>query len=130
MSPERIKFRLRRLCATGYDLGAKVNRSRDRGLCEAAIRHFGGWREALTAAGVNLANVTRHRPKNLDRDAMLLWIRNRKESGQSIRFSDVCLENRDYALAIKREFRSWARAIEATFPAGIDYQGMSDTHSG
>jgi hypothetical protein len=48
---------------------------------------------------------------------MLLWIRNRKEAGQSITFSEVCLENRDYALAIKREFRSWARALEAAFPS-------------
>ena len=65
LSPERIKFRLRRLCATGYDLGAMVNRSRDRALYDAAIRHFGTWREALTAAGINLANVKRHKPKNL-----------------------------------------------------------------
>jgi hypothetical protein len=112
LTQERIKFRLRRLCATGYDLGATVNRSRDRALYDACLRHFGSWREALTAAGINLANVTRHRPKNLDRDAMLLWIRNRKEAGQSITFSEVCFENRDYALAIKREFGSWARAIE------------------
>jgi hypothetical protein len=116
LTQERIKFRLRRLCATGYDLGATVNRSRDRALYDACLRHFGSWREALTAAGINLANVTRHRPKNLDHDAMLLWIRNRKESGQSISFSEVCFENRDYALAIKREFRSWARALEAAFP--------------
>ena len=116
LTQERIKFRLRRLCATGYDLGATVNRSRDRALYDACLRHFGSWREALTAAGINLANVTRHRPKNLDRDAMLLWIRNRKESGQSISFSEVCFENRDYALAIKREFRSWARALDAAFP--------------
>jgi hypothetical protein len=47
---------------------------------------------------------------------MLLWIRNRKEAGQSFTFSEVCLENRDYALAIKREFGSWARALEAAFP--------------
>jgi hypothetical protein len=106
-----------------------VNRSRDHAFYMAAVRHFGSWRDALTTAGVNLANVTPRRPKNLDREAMLLWIRNRQESGQSIRFSDVCLENRDYALAIKREFRSWARAIKATFPAGIDHQGISDTHS-
>ena len=53
----------------------------------------------------------------LDRDAILLWIRNRKEAVQSITFSEVCLENRDYALAIKREFRSWARALEAAFPS-------------
>ncbi|MFN9416187.1 MAG: hypothetical protein ACK578_01640, partial [Pirellula sp.] len=40
LTPERIKFRLRRLCATGYDLGAMVNRSRDRALYDATIRHF------------------------------------------------------------------------------------------
>jgi hypothetical protein len=120
LTPERIKFRLRRLCATGYDLGAMVNRSRDRALYDATIRCFGSWREALTEAGINLANVTRHRPKNLDRDAMLLWIRNRKEAGQSITFSEVCFENRDYALAIKREFQSWARALQAAFPSETD----------
>lgn len=120
LTPERIKFRLRRLCATGYDLGAMVNRSRDRALYDATIRHFGSWREALTEAGINLANVTRHKPKNLDRDAMLLWIRNCKEAGQSITFSEVCFENRDYALAIKREFHSWAKALQAAFPSETD----------
>ncbi len=118
--PDHIRRQLRRLCTTGYDLGANVNRSRDRALYDAAIRHFGSWREALTEAVINLTNVTRHKPKNLDRDAMLLWIRNRKDSGHSINFSEVCLENRDYALAIKREFRSWRKALEAAFPAETD----------
>jgi len=63
-----------------------------------------------------MANVTHRRPKHLDRDTMLLWLRNRKEADQSFTFSKVCLENRDYALAIKREFGSWARALEAAFP--------------
>ena len=47
--------------------------------------------------------------------AVAIQVRNRKEAGQSITFSEACLENRDYALAIKREFRSWARAVEAAF---------------
>jgi len=113
LSPERIKHRLRRLCTTGYDLGAMVNRSRDRGFYEAAVRHFGCWRDALTAAGINHANVTRHRPKHLDREAMLHWLRNRQSAGQSVVWTDVCLENRDYALAIRREFGSWRKAIQA-----------------
>ena len=46
------------------------------------------------------------KPKHLDRDSMLLWMSNRKAAGQSIVFSEVCLENRDYASAIQREFRS------------------------
>lgn len=116
LTPERIKQQLRRLCTTGYDLGAKLNRSRDRALYEAAIRHFGSWREALTAAGINLANVTRRRPKHLDRESMILWLRNRQAAGQTLVCGEVCLENRDYALAIRRKFGSWARAIEAAFP--------------
>jgi len=113
---KRIKRQLRRLCTTGYDLGAAVNRRRDRGLYDAAVRHFGSWREALTATGINLANVTHHRPKHFDRDAMLLWLRNRQAAGQSLVYTDVCLENRDYALAIRRVFRSWEKAMEAAFP--------------
>ena len=116
LSPDRIKHRLRRLCTTGYDLGAMVNRSRDRGFYEAAVRHFGCWRDALTAAGINHANVTRHRPKHLDREAMLHWLRNRQSAGQSVIWTDVCLENRDFAPAIRREFRSWAKALAAALP--------------
>lgn len=44
---------------------AMVNRSRDRALYDAAIRHFGSWREALTVAGINLVNVKQLKPKNL-----------------------------------------------------------------
>lgn len=80
---------------------------------EAAIRHFGSWREALTTAGINLSSVTHRRPKHLDREGLLLWLRNRQASGQSLIYSEVCLENRDHALAIRREFGSWVRAIEA-----------------
>lgn len=86
------------------------------GFTSTEIRHFVSWREAIAEAGINLANVTRHKPKNLDRDAMLLWVRNRKEAGQPITFFEVCLENRDFALAIKREFRTWSRALKAAFP--------------
>ena len=117
LTPERIKQQLRRLCTTGYDLGAKVNRSRDRAHYDAAVRHFGSWREALTAAGINMANVTHRRPKHLDRESMLLWLRNRQSAGQSLVYSEVCLENRDHALAIRREFGSWARAVDEVLPS-------------
>lgn len=60
-----------------------------------------------------MANVTYRRPKNLDRNGMILRIQNRKATGQSLRFCDVCPENRDYAFAIRREFRSGANAVEA-----------------
>jgi len=90
-----------------------MNRNRDRGLHEADVRQLGSWREALAAAGINFPSVTHRRPKNLDREAMLLWLRNRQSAGQSVIWTDVCLENRDYALAIRREFGSWRNAIQA-----------------
>ncbi|WP_442511733.1 hypothetical protein SH528x_003446 [Novipirellula sp. SH528] len=113
---ERTKQQLRRLCTTGYDLAARPNRTRNRALYDAAITHFGSWRDALTAAGINLTNVSRRRPKHLDRETMILWLRDRHAAGQSLIYTEVCLENRDHAMAIRRMFGSWAKAIEAAFP--------------
>ncbi len=110
LSPDRIKHRLRRLCTTGYDLGAMVNRSRDRALYDAALHLHGTWRAALTAAGINLANVSRRRPDNFDREAMLLWLQHRRAAGQSLTYSEVCLEHRDKALSIRRTFGSWSKS--------------------
>jgi len=67
----------------------------------------------LTAAGINLANVSRRRPKHLDRELMILWLQQRRAAGQSLTWTAVCLENRDYALAIRRVFHSWREAIVA-----------------
>lgn len=113
LSPERVRKQLCRLCTTGYDLGAKVNRSRDRALYDAAVQHFGSWREALSAAGINLTNVSHRRPRHLDREMMILWLRNRHAAGQSLIYTEVCLENRDHALAIRRAFDSWSKALKA-----------------
>jgi hypothetical protein len=64
-------------------------------------------------SGLNLANVSRRRPKHLDRELMILWLQQRKAAGQSLRWTVVCLENRDHALAIRREFGNWRDAIDA-----------------
>jgi hypothetical protein len=46
---------------------------------------------------------------------MILWLQNRRSAGQTLMLRDVCLENRDYAMAIRREFGSWIGAIRAAF---------------
>ncbi|GEM_PF-5786683 len=43
---------------------------------------------------------------------MLLWLRARQAAGQSPNYTEVCLENRDKALAIRGTFSGWAKAIE------------------
>lgn len=115
LTPDRVRVQLRRLCTTGYDLRAKVNRDRDRALYNAALRHFGTWRSALEVAGVNLKNVSNRKPRHLSRETMILWLQNRRSAGQTLMFRDVCLENRDQALAIRREFGSWFAALRAAF---------------
>ncbi|MDA8745841.1 hypothetical protein N9N28_14525 [Rubripirellula amarantea] len=117
LTPERTTQQLRRLCTTGYDLAAMVNRSRNRPLYDAALRHHGTWRAALTAAGIDLSNVSRRRPENFDRETMILWLRERQAAGQSLVYSEVCLENRDKAMAIRRTFGSWTAAIKIALEA-------------
>ena len=111
LTAERTEQQLRRLCTTGYDLAAKVNRSRNRPLYDAALRYHGTWRAALTAAGINLANVSRRRPENFDQETMILWLRDRQAAGQPMTYTEVCLENRDKAMAIRRTFGSWKAAL-------------------
>jgi len=77
------------------------------------MHYFGRWRGALSASGINMANVSRRRPRQLAREVMILWLQQRHAAGQSLRWTVVCLENRDYALAIRRVFRSWRDAINA-----------------
>jgi len=52
-------------------------------------------------------------PKNLHMETMKLWLKEREASGQSLVWTKVCLENRTYALAIRRRFRSWKKALKA-----------------
>ena len=86
LTVERVKQRLRRLCTTGYDLGAHLNRERDRELYYAALHHFGTWRRALAAAGINLSNITNKTTKHLNRATMLLWLQSRKAGGKTVMY--------------------------------------------
>ncbi len=92
---------------------ARVDRSRDRGLYDAAITHFDRWRAALVASGINLANVSRRRPRHVDREMMILWLQHRHAASQTLVYTEVSLENRDHALAIRRTFGSWQKALNA-----------------
>jgi hypothetical protein len=44
---------------------------------------------------------------------MILWLKQRHAAGQSLRWTVVCLENRDYALAIRRTFGNWGKSLDA-----------------
>ena len=93
-----------------------MSRCRDREIYDGVLQHFGLWRKALAASGINLANVSRLRPKDLDREVVILWLQQRQSAGQSLRWTVVCLENRDYALAIRRTF---GNSRDAIYAAGV-----------
>lgn len=116
-SRQRVLGKIRRLCRTGHEIAATRVVRYNRRLYEAARRHFGTWRLALQAAGINVQNIQRpRRSQQFDRQKIIDELRRRHEAGESVKWGDVCLDNQALALAAKRVFLSWRRA---TVEAGL-----------
>jgi len=64
-----------------------------------------------------LFNIARELARLRKVKSMILWLQNRQSAGQSVIWTDVCLETRDYALAIRRESGSWAKSQAAANPS-------------
>ena len=113
-TPQEVVRILRHLCSNGYNLSAQRNKRRDRRLHESARKHFGSWRDALQAAGINVhyatAPVNSHR---FSRSQIIEAIQQRHEAGLSLSWSATCRENRALAVAAKHYFRSWRLALVA-----------------
>ncbi len=116
-SKDRVIRTLRKRCTTGYSLSAKRNMRRESRLYRAALRHFGTWRQALEAAGIDAryAHLV-SKPRRLDRKKILEALRQRYQAGRTLVWRVVCLENRAFATAVKNAFGSWRKALIA---AGI-----------
>lgn len=111
---EFVIRRIRQLCLDGYELSAARNKERDRQLYNAARKHFGSWHRALRAVGMNLEQARpSSKPRNLSREKVIETLRQRHAAGLPLSWSEVCLENRVFAIAAKQLFRSWRRALEA-----------------
>jgi hypothetical protein len=111
---ERVIQEMRHLCRNGYNLGAMHNMRRDRRLFEAARRLFGGWKEALCCAGIELRRVNkRSKPRRLDREKILADLLQRHKAEHSMRWTHVCMEDRALATAAKNAFNGWRRALVA-----------------
>lgn len=117
-SRDDVLQKIRTLCMSGYDLSSAHNLKRDRRLYEAAHQHFGTWRKALIAAGINLKLAfLRSGPRKHNKKKLLEAIKQRHTAGQSLIWGEICMENRQFASAIKSAFGSWRKALIA---AGID----------
>ena len=114
LSPDRVLRRIRKMCVDGYDMSAQRNIRRDRRFYEAARHHFGSWRRALKAAGVDLKHVRLPKgPRKLDKDQIIRDLLERHKAGLSMKCTEVCLENRALATAAMNAFHSWGRALAA-----------------
>jgi hypothetical protein len=117
---ERILERIRELHAQGVDLSWRhISTVVDPQLAAAATKrkHFGSWRNAIQAAGLNYSSIRRYR--EWDEEAVIQRLRELHQEGRDLNAKSV--EQYDITLitAARRRFDSWHRALEA---AGLDYK--------
>jgi len=101
--------------------GAKLNHAaaaqKDRNLVAAAMRHFGSWRAALEAAGINYKDVC-GTTLNWTEDDVSGEIKRLNVDGADLVSTVMCRENSRLFRAGVARFGTWEKAVRA---AGIDY---------
>ena len=115
--------RIRTLHEQGADLSwRQVSGKTDPCLAAAAVRpgHFGSWRAALSAAGLDYDRIRRYR--QWSREGVLRAVCHRHARGQALNVA--ALEPGETALltAARRRFGSWERALAA---AGLNERTVS-----
>jgi hypothetical protein len=119
-SRDRILDRIHELHEKGEDLSWRhVSTQVDPQLAAAATKrkHFGSWRNAVTAAGLDYGAIRRYR--EWDEDTITRKVRELHEQGIDLNAKNM--EEYDITLitAARRRFDSWDRALTA---AGLDYK--------
>ncbi len=117
---ERIIERIRDLHAGGEDLSWRfVSTQLDPQLAAAATKkkHFGSWRQAVIAAGLDYSTIRRYR--EWDEETILSEVKDLHAKG--IDLNAKSMEDYDITLitAARRRFDSWDKALTA---AGLDYR--------
>ncbi len=117
---ERIVNRIRELHAQGADLSWRhISTRLDPQLAAAATKrkHFGSWRSAITAAGLDYNHIRRYREWTPERITHRLQELHR----QGVSLNARHIETYDITLltAARRRFESWDHALTA---AGLDYR--------
>jgi hypothetical protein len=117
---ERIMERIRELYAEGADLSWRhVSLTLDPSLAAAATKksHFGSWRAALEASGIDYDQIRRYNDWN--DDEVLRRVRDLYAQGQALNAKTMEKDNVTLITAARRRFPSWDRALSA---AGLDYR--------
>ncbi len=117
---DRITERIRELFAKGEDLSWRhVSLTLDPSLAAAATKksHFGSWRAALEASGLDYDEIRRYR--DWSDDEILRRVRDLYAQGIPLNAKTMERENITLITAARRRFPSWDRTLTA---AGLDYR--------
>ena len=117
---EEILRALRRLHKAKADLSYNALAARQQSLVSAAAYHFGSYRKAVEAAGIDYASVTR-RPR-WTKPMIIGLIKSAKRKGDDLHWSAVTRRRDELAKAAfaslqPRLFGSWDRALQSS---GLD----------
>jgi hypothetical protein len=119
---DRIVERIRELHAQGADLSWRnVSLTVDPQLAAAATKksHFGSWREALEASGLDYDSIRRYR--EWDDERVLQMVREMHACGKGLNAKSMEQEDITLITAARRRFDSWHQALTA---AGLDYRDI------
>jgi len=117
---ERIVARIQDLHKQGVDLSWRnVCINVDPQLAAAATKksHFGSWREALEASGLDYDSIRRYR--EWDDQRVLKMVREFHADGKGLNAKSMEQEDITLITAARRRFDSWHQALTA---AGLDYR--------
>ncbi|HEV2474233.1 MAG TPA: hypothetical protein VGS41_16265 [Chthonomonadales bacterium] len=121
-SRARIVERINELHRNGEDLSWRhVSTRVDPQLAAAATKdtHFGSWRSAVAAAGLDYAKIRRYR--EWDEETITCRLRDLHAQGVDLNAKSMEESHVSLITAARRRFDSWDRALTA---AGLDYKSI------
>lgn len=118
-TPTRVLDEIRTMQGKRQDLSHRAVRQRQQYLVVAAAEFFGGWEEAVRAAGLDYDRIRKQ--QTWTKAKVLRTIRELAARGEDLSYGAVIKNHSSLAAAAgnRRYFRSWGDAIEA---AGLNYE--------
>ncbi|MDD2710085.1 MAG: hypothetical protein PHV34_19045 [Verrucomicrobiae bacterium] len=114
---KRIQRSLRRIYRDGEPMNYNDFARRHWNLLHVALYHFGTWKDALAAIGVDHRRVMKHRQWN--KDSVLNEIKQLRKKGMDLSHRAMSQAGRNDLLgAAQNHCGSWEKALES---AGLDY---------